>query len=262
MQHNAYHWFIFRDGALLLKHEADGTWQVPCSENPPIDVPMGGYIAQLPEAEGHEGRAFEAAPDAPTEKGWEWVKLRASYDVLTEPIYLLAGKGSELVYWDKQTRYCSRCGSPLQLHSNISKKCPDCGREVWPQLNIAIIVLVRRGQKALLVRAKNFAGNFRGLIAGFVETGETLEECVAREVMEETGITIKNLQYFGSQPWPYPLGLMCGFTAEYEDGEICLQRSELIDGDWYDRNHLPVIPPKLSMARRLLDAWQEGRFDK
>lgn len=115
-------------------------------------------------------------------------------------------------------------------------------KEVWPQLATAVIVLVRRGDEVLLVHARNFRGDFFGLVAGFVETGETLEEAVHREVLEETGITIDNLQYFGSQPWPYPCGLMVGFRADYVSGDIHLQRSELSKGAWFHRDNLPQIP--------------------
>ena len=106
----------------------------------------------------------------------------------------------------------------------------------------------------------NFKGSFYGLVAGFVETGETLEECVEREVMEETGLHIGNIRYFASQPWPYPCGLMIGFYADYVSGEIALQRKELASGGWFGRDNLPEIPPRLSMARMLIDAWLEGRI--
>ena len=89
----------------------------------------------------------------------------------------------------------------MKLHTDISKRCTNCGKEVWPQLATAIIVLVRRGDSILLVHAHNLRGKYYGLVAGFVETGETLEECVRRELMEETGVTVKNIRYFGSQPW-------------------------------------------------------------
>ena len=139
--------------------------------------------------------------------------------------------------------------------ADISKRCTQCGKEVWPQLATAVIVLVSRGDEVLLVHAKNFRGDFYGLVAGFVETGETLEEAVCREVMEETGLTIKNLHYYGSQPWPYPCGLMVGFLAEYDNGDIHLQRSELSRGAWFNRHHLPQIPEKLSIARQIIDYW-------
>ena len=122
----------------------------------------------------------------------------------------------------------------------------------------AVIVLIHRGDEVLLVHAKNFKSDFYGLVAGFVETGETLEEAVHREVMEETGIKIKNVTYFSSQPWPYPSGLMVGFNADYVSGEVRLQQSELSKGDWFSKNNLPTIPEKLSIARMLIDAWLEN----
>lgn len=111
-----------------------------------------------------------------------------------------------------------------------------------------------------MVHAHNLRGKYYGLVAGFVETGETLEECVRRELMEETGVTVKNIRYFGSQPWPYPCGLMIGFYADYVEGDLHLQRSEIAYGGWFNRDKLPDIPGKVSMARMLIDAWLEGRL--
>ena len=144
------------------------------------------------------------------------------------------------------------------MKTDISKRCTNCGKEVWPQLATAIIVLIHRGEEVLLVHARNFKGDFYGLVAGFVETGENLEEAVRREVMEETGLTIKNIRYFGSQPWPYPCGLMVGFNADYESGAVRLQREELNKGAWFTKDHLPTIPEKLSIARMILDDWLEN----
>ena len=143
----------------------------------------------------------------------------------------------------------------MKMHTSISKICSKCGKEVWPQLSPAVIVLVHRGKDVLLVHAKNFRGSFFGLVAGFVETGETLEEAVHREVKEETGLEIKNLRYFGSQPWPYPCGLMIGFNADYAGGTLRLQKSELSAGAWFGIDDMPQMPEKLSIARRLIDAW-------
>ena len=165
--------------------------------------------------------------------------LRASFYRLSEALYLKAGKCHELLYWDRNTQYCGVCGAPMEMKTDISKRCTNCGKEVWPQLATAIIVLIHRGEEVLLVHARNFKGDFYGLVAGFVETGENLEEAVRREVMEETGLTIKNIRYFGSQPWPYPCGLMVGFNADYESGEVRLQREELNKGAWFTKDHLP-----------------------
>lgn len=136
------------------------------------------------------------------------------------------------------------------------KKCPECGYEIYPPISTAIIVLIRRGEdEVLLVHARNFRGTFYGLVAGFLEPGETLEQCVEREVREETGLSIRNIRYFDSQPWPYPSGLMVGFMADYAGGTIKLQDNELSAGAFYHRNHLPELPQKLSIARRLIDHW-------
>lgn len=169
--------------------------------------------------------------------------------------YLKAGKCHELLYWDNNTKFCGVCGAPMKMHTDISKRCTNCGKEVWPQLATAVIVLVHRGNEVLLVHARNFKTDFYGLVAGFVETGETLEEAVHREVEEETGIKIKNIRYFGSQPWPYPCGLMVGFNADYDGGDIHLQQSELSKGAWFTKNNLPTIPEPLSIARMILDDW-------
>ena len=166
-----------------------------------------------------------------------------------------AGKCQELNYWDMNTQFCGVCGAPMKMATDISKKCTECGKQVWPSLATAIIVLIKKDDQVLLVHARNFKGNFDSLVAGFVETGENLEEAVHREVMEETGLTIKNLKYFGSQPWPYPSGLMIGFSAEYVDGEIHLQKEELSRGKWFTKENLPILPEKLSIARKLIDAW-------
>ena len=183
--------------------------------------------------------------------------MRQSYFKLSEEDYLKAGKCQELLYWEQNNRFCGVCGAPMRMDTDISKKCTHCGKEIWPQLAIAVIVLIRKGNEVLLVHAKNFRGDHYGLVAGFVETGETLEDAVYREVREEVGLHITNLRYFGSQPWPYPCGLMVGFTADYDSGKIHLQRSELTKGAWFDRDHLPEIPQKMSIARQLIDAWLE-----
>ena len=200
-------------------------------------------------------KAFSIEQPIAEMDGYHMCGLRKSFYYLPRDFYLKAGKCHELLYWDKNTRFCGVCGAPMKMHTDISKRCTSCGKEVWPQLATAIIVRIQRGDEILLVHAKNFATNFYGLVAGFVETGETLEEAVKREVMEETQLEITNLKYFASQPWPYPCGLMVGFTADYVSGDIRLQRSELSSGGWFRRDNLPTIPEKLSIARKLIDDW-------
>ncbi len=250
------YYFVFCRGDLLIERLANGSYTIPHGTEPPVDIEPGTSVLEVTPLGDAEVRTYRiAAPVAASER-YEMCGLRASYYKLPHNLYLKAGKCEELLYWDVNTKYCGVCGSPMAMHTQISKKCTACGKEVWPQLATAIIVLVHKGDdEVLLVHAKNFKGNFYGLVAGFVETGETLEEAVHREVKEETGLTITNLRYFGSQPWPYPCGLMVGFEADYVSGNIKLQQSELAAGAWFRRDNLPTIPEKLSIARRIIDAW-------
>ena len=238
-------YFVFCQSDLVLEKTNDG-YQIPTEL--PVEMKPWSTVMNV---DGDKACRIEQ-PLLGNER-YEMCGLRQSYYKLSHEDYLKAGKCHELLYWDQNTKFCGVCGGPMRFDTDISKKCEHCGKEVWPQLATAVIVLVRKDKEVLLVHAKNFRTDFYGLVAGFVETGETLEEAVHREVMEETGLHIKNLKYFASQPWPYPCGLMVGFMADYDGGKIHLQRSELSKGSWFDKDHLPQIPEKLSIARQLID---------
>lgn len=242
-------YFVFCQSDIVLEKTPDG-YRIPTEM--PVEPKPWTTVMNVDGEKAY--RIDQPLMDHPR---YEMCGLRQSYYKLTAEEYGKAGKCHELLYWDQNTKFCGVCGGPMKFHTDISKRCEHCGKEVWPQLATAVIVLVRKGNEVLLVHANNFRTDFYGLVAGFVETGETLEEAVHREVMEETGLHIKNLRYFGSQPWPYPCGLMVGFTADYDSGKIHLQRSELSKGSWFDKDHLPHIPEKLSIARKLIDAWLE-----
>lgn len=248
------YYFVFHHDSLLLEQLPDGTYTIPLCEEPPTEVKPWTTILNVTPLGDVEVRAYEAP-----EGGLAFFPLRQTYFKLPEELYLKAGKCAELLYWDKNTHYCGVCGGPMKLHTDISKRCEHCGKEVWPQLATAIIVRITRGEdEILMARGRNFRGDYYGLIAGFVETGETLEEAVRREVREETGLEVANIRYFGSQPWPYPCGLMVGFTADYAGGHIRVQREELKHVAWFRRGHLPKVPEKLSIARHLIDDWVES----
>ena len=242
-------YFVFCQSDLVLEKTTDG-YRIPTE--PPTELKPWTTVMNV---DGE--KAYRIDLPLLGNESYEMCGLRQSYYKLSEEEYLKAGKCHELLYWDQNTKYCGVCGGLMKFHTDISKRCEHCGKEVWPQLATAVIVLVRKGDEVLLVHANNFRTDFYGLVAGFVETGETLEEAVHREVMEETGLHIKNLKYFAAQPWPYPCGLMVGFTADYDGGKIHLQRSELSKGAWFDKDHLPHIPEKLSIARHLIDDWLE-----
>lgn len=250
------YWFIFCKNELLLEKRDNGEYTIPSWNELPDTIVTSGIIHNIsPLEDGSTVKAFTTDKPVTSDLRYEMCDLRASYYKLPKELYLKAGKCQEILYWDANTKFCGRCGAPMEMHTDISKKCTRCGKEVWPQLATAIIVLIHRDDEVLLVHARNFRGDFFGAVAGFVETGETLEEAVHREVLEETGITVDNLRYFGSQPWPYPCGLMIGFHADYVSGDIHLQASELSKGAWFNKENLPTIPEKLSIARKLIDDW-------
>lgn len=248
-----YYWFIFSGSRLLLSRHNDGHYSLPLAENSPV-----GSEEAFFDIEPFDGTPCKAAGlndyVFDTEK-FEAMGLRESFYVLDSAAYRHAGKAEELVNWNNATRFCGYCGGEMFFTSLISKKCKHCGREIWPTLSPASIVLISRGDEVLLVQSLNFKKDFYGLVAGFVETGESFEQCIVREVHEETGLKIKNLRYFDSQPWPYPRGIMVGFFADYAGGELTLQKSELRRGGWFRYDDLPKLPEKLSIARRLIDTW-------
>ena len=252
-------WCVFFKDNLLMQKHPDGTCTLPTGEHLPVAPATEQTVHRVTLPTGEQVYTFAIDyPVAETAK-WRMTGLRASFDHLPLADYQAAGKAYQILYWDSHSRYCPVCGTPTEQQTDIMKKCPRCGHELYPPVSTAIIVLVRRADEILMVHARNFRGTFYGLVAGFLEAGETLEQCVRREVMEETGLAIRNITYFDSQPWPYPSGLMVGFFADYESGEIKLQEDELSAGAFYHRDNLPELPHKLSIARRLIDAWLEGK---
>ncbi len=250
---NNVYWFIFFNNQLLLQKKGE-TYTIPYSINPPVPVKNVLEVSLLEDMP-----ACTASVDTPLEETAEYLPMGwgACYDYLDPILHKIAGKAYELIYWDQHSRFCPSCGTKTVMQTTISKQCPNCKYEIYPVVSPAILVLIRKGDAILLVHARNFRGSFYGLVAGFLETGETLEECVRREVMEETGLEINNITYFGNQPWPYPSNLMVGFIADYVSGTIRLQDEELSEGAFFTKDNLPELPRKLSLARKMIDWWLE-----
>jgi NAD+ diphosphatase len=179
----------------------------------------------------------------------------------SETEWLIAGRAVQLAEWARTHRFCGRCGSPTESQSSDrSMKCPACGLLAYPRLAPAMITLVTKGppgrdQEALLARGVQFRAPMYSCLAGFVEPGESLEAAVIREVREEVGVTVGQVTYRSSQPWPFPHSLMVGFRAEWVGGEIDCDPAEIMDAQWYRRDNLPNIPPRISIARKLIDEW-------
>ncbi len=179
----------------------------------------------------------------------------------SETEWLVAGRAVQIAEWARTHRFCGRCGTPNEQQPNErAMKCPACGQLAYPRLAPAMITLVTKGppgpdQQALLARGVAFRAPMYSCLAGFVEPGESLEGAVIREVHEEVGLHVGNVSYQGSQPWPFPHSLMVGFRAEWQSGEIECDPTEIMDAQWYTRDALPSIPPRISIARKLIDAW-------
>jgi NAD+ diphosphatase len=192
--------------------------------------------------------------------GFEWVGLRELFGRMEDELVWAAGRAAQLVHWHHTHRFCGRCAAPTQDHpGERAKLCPGCGLLNHPRVTPAIIVAVVRDRRLLLAHSHRFTARFFSVLAGFVEPGETLEECVRREVFEEVGVRVKTIRYFGSQPWPFPDSLMVAFTAEHAEGEIRVDANEISEAGWYAADALPQVPPPISIARRLID-WFSTEF--
>lgn len=199
--------------------------------------------------------AADLPADAPVDPA-VFSSLFALHERVSDGEWHLAGRAVQLVEWGRTHRFCGRCGTPTTpADGERALVCPACGLKAYPRLAPAAIVLVERDDTVLLARNVHFPLPMYSLLAGFVEPGETLEQTVHREVREEVGIEVTDVRYVGSQPWPFPHSLMIGFTARWSAGELRPDPAEIADAGWYRADELPMIPPRLSIARVLIDRW-------
>lgn len=245
--------FAFRGSKLLVQSEGKGS-QIPSLvslADTGLELVRIQFLGTLDHQPCYSA---ELSSDAAIPNGMALQGLRELFGILDDDLFALCGRAVQIVEWDRTHLFCGHCATPMnQLPTERAKRCPNCGLVNYPRLSPAVIVLIARGEKLLLARAPHFPAEMYSLVAGFVEPGESLEETIVREVREEVGIEIKNLRYFGSQPWPFPNSLMIGFIAEYEDGEIAISPQELEAAAWFGKQNLPKLPPRVSIARRLID---------
>ncbi len=255
----AAYWFLFHGDRLLLQLEQDKA-KLPFA--PDLKL-WGAKLARqqyLGFLDGHPCYCGELEPDCPVPAGMSLHGLRKVFALLGEDMFVLAGRALQIVAWDRTHQYCGQCGSPTITKSDErAKVCPKCGLINFPRISPAVIVAIVKDDRILLARGTRFPTAMYSVIAGFVEAGETFEACVRREVKEEVGIDVKNITYFGSQPWPFPNSLMVGFTAEYAGGDITVDKTEIAAADWYRPDEFPPIPDKISIARRLID-WFAAKY--
>jgi NAD+ diphosphatase len=254
------YWFAFA-GNRLLCYE-DSTQVIPLLADFSefgLEPVRQHYLGTM---DGRPCYAVELAEPGSLPAGLTLEGLRQAAARLEESFFALAGRAVQIVDWDRTHQFCGRCGAKTDsLETERGKKCPECGLVNYPRLSPSIIVAVRRDAELLLARSPHFVPGVYSVLAGFVEPGETLEQAVEREVFEEVAVKVKNITYFGSQPWPFPNSLMIGFMAEYAGGELRPDPSEIEDAGWYAVDKLPSLPSKISIARRLVNgfiAWAES----
>ncbi|KPJ75217.1 MAG: NUDIX hydrolase [Deltaproteobacteria bacterium SG8_13] len=254
-------WFVFQNNRLLVRRSA--TDEILPYLVSPVEFESILVERQYLGTYGSTGCYTAWLPaGAPQPEGLEFVGLRQLFGVVEEDLLWIAGRANQLVHWAVNHRFCGRCGQLARdKEDERARICDACRLVYYPRISPAVIVAVVRGDRLLLARSTRFTSSFHSVLAGFVETGETLEEAVRREVFEEVGIDVHNIRYFGSQPWPFPDSLMVAFTAEYAGGEITLDDDEIVTADWYHAADLPRVPGKISIARRLIDWFAETYSD-
>jgi NAD+ diphosphatase len=247
-------WFAFQGNQVLVRREETRA-----------QLPVGIHIRELgvePIRVQYIGRysgqhcfSCEVAADVPAPEGMSWAGLRSLFGAIDDRLFAVLGRAIQIMDWDRSHQYCGRCGAPTVMKSGeLGRQCPSCGQTHYPRIAPAVMALVRWGDRLLLARSPHFPPGMHSALAGFVEPGESLEQCLRREVREEVGLEVTNLNYFSSQPWPFPHSLMIAFTCEYAGGEIVPEPREIEAAAWFDLDNLPVLPNRISIARRLIDA--------
>lgn len=250
--------FLFYHDELLIK-EQEGFFHIPTLHDVNllnIDVATIHYSCSLNGNSYHAGILSNKI----TLPGFSFIKVKQLSGYIAKEYGEIAFRFFHIVNWLKINRFCGCCGGTMQVlpqSQELAVKCSACGNIVYPRISPAIIVAVIRGNEILLARSNRFPPGRYSVIAGFVEPGETLENCVRRELQEEVGIEVDNIKYFGNQPWPFPDSLMIAFTAQYANGEISIDNNEIVAADWFTAATLPDIPDKGSIARQLIDWFVE-----
>ena len=267
-------WFVFKADRLLVElgppsPHPSGDLRVPSRPSwarlpDPLALPKNNNLLWFEPARalylgalgGVPCWATEAPADAgPPPPGHAWEGLRTLFSVLDDAHFALSGRALQLVDWDRTHQFCGRCGTPtLAKRDERVRTCPACRLSAYPRVAPAVMMLVRRGDELLLGRGPHFPAGMYSALAGFVEPGESLEQCVEREVAEEVGVRVSNIRYFASQSWPFPHSLMIAFVCDWESGDIKPQEGEIEAANWFKVLQLPKLPSRISIARRLIDA--------
>ncbi|QBD77928.1 NAD(+) diphosphatase [Ktedonosporobacter rubrisoli] len=248
------YWFPFRGTELLVREQGQELSLALCNAaDMAIFEPQAAlYIGTLG---GIPCMTCEVGSESALPQDWKLLGLRALFGCFEDAAYEAARYAWQILYWQRNSRYCPYCSHPMgELFESWGRKCPNCGYIGYPPVIPAILVLVHNGDQVLLAHQPGWGKRY-SILAGFVEPGETLEECVKREVREEVNIEIDDVTYVASQPWPFPTQLMIGFTARYVSGEIHPDQQELDHAAWFRFDDLPELPAPLSLSYQIIKTW-------
>ena len=239
--------FVFVEGKLLLPADEAAPLLPVAIGTFDTDPATHHYLGRL---DGHDCWTMLLA-EVPA--GWRPVPLRAAMMGFPAGLMGVAARAAQVLEWDRAHRFCGVCGTPTAIKpGERARVCPSCSHSVYPRISPAMMALVWRDGEVLLGRSPNFAPGMYSALAGFVEAGESLEDCVVREVAEEVGVQVADLRYYGSQNWPFPHSLMLAFTARWTGGEITPQPGEIEHAAWFKLDALPNIPPRFSISGHLI----------
>lgn len=251
----AAYWLVFSQDEVMFKTGSDHLLFCPWQQ---LDM-LHAYRQQVVKVGHYQDKPcymVDMGNEAIDTEGWQTQSLRALLMCSDAAFFDIAARAWQVAVFMRTHRFCGQCGSRMQqVKWEMATQCHQCKHRCYPRISPCIIVAIRDNDRILLAQGRaHQTSNIYSTLAGFVESGETLEQAVHREVFEEVGVNITNLQYFASQPWPFPHSLMMGFLAEYQSGEIQVDGNEIIDANWYRKDALPNIPPPFTIAGRLIAA--------
>ena len=246
-------WFAFHDGRVMVRMTDNGPLLLTCAHpnDHGLETSQEHYLGTYG---GDPCYAAELAAAQTAPNGHALLGLRDLLGHMDDTLAGLSGRAFQILEWNRNHRYCGRCGGETVPRDNErARTCPSCKRTSYPPVAPAIMILITHGRTMLLARKFGWGNTRYSALAGFVEPGETLETTVIRETREEVGIEIKNLRYFGSQPWPFPNNLMIAFTGEYASGEVTPDGVEIEEAHFFDVDEMPNLPPGISISRRMIN---------
>ncbi|MCI9465627.1 MAG: NAD(+) diphosphatase [Ruminiclostridium sp.] len=249
--------FVFQ-GRKALERVQDGSFALPTYRELRAEMKQVFYLFRI-DGEEYYLAELEEGTQLP---GYDWQDLRKDREKKDKAFHFAETTAYHLSLWYRDNKFCGRCGGETQPDQDERMlRCPRCGNMIYPKIAPAVIVAVTDGDRLLMTRYQGREYKGYALIAGFNEIGETAEDTVRREIREEVGLEVKDIRYYGSQPWGTESNLLLGFFARLDgDGTIHMDRQELSQAGWYRREEIPVKPDEYSLTNHMIQAFLRGQW--